>query len=52
MAEQLIASMGEEFDPEQERDEYREALMQVIEAKIAGEKPAPPRRPSPPRSAT
>ncbi|HEY8178733.1 MAG TPA: Ku protein, partial [Candidatus Limnocylindria bacterium] len=39
MAEQLIASMGEEFDPSGERDEYREALMQVIEAKIAGEKP-------------
>jgi DNA end-binding protein Ku len=39
MAEQLIASMGEEFDPGGERDEYREALMQVIEAKIAGEKP-------------
>ena len=39
MAEQLIASMGEEFDPGQERDEYREALMGVIEAKVAGEKP-------------
>jgi DNA end-binding protein Ku len=39
MAEQLIASMGDEFDPSGERDEYREALMQVIEAKVAGEKP-------------
>ena len=47
MAEQLIASMGEEFDPEQERDEYREALMQVIEAKIAGEKPAPAKQAEP-----
>jgi DNA end-binding protein Ku len=47
MAEQLIASMGEEFDPAQERDEYREALMQVIEAKIAGEKPAPAKQAEP-----
>jgi DNA end-binding protein Ku len=47
MAEQLIASMGEEFDPEQERDEYREALMKVIEAKIAGEKPAPAEKAEP-----
>jgi DNA end-binding protein Ku len=47
MAEQLIASMGEEFDPGQERDEYREALMQVIEAKIAGEKPVPAKQSEP-----
>jgi DNA end-binding protein Ku len=47
MAEQLIASMGEEFDPGQERDEYREALMQVIEAKIAGETPAPAKQAEP-----
>jgi DNA end-binding protein Ku len=47
MAEQLIASMGEEFDPGAERDEYREALMQVIEAKIAGEKPAPAKQSEP-----
>jgi len=36
MAEQLIEAMTGEFDPEQYRDEYREALMQVIESKIEG----------------
>ena len=36
MAEQLIAAMTGEFDPEQYRDEYREALMSVIESKVEG----------------
>jgi DNA end-binding protein Ku len=36
MAEQLIAAMTGEFDPEQYHDEYREALMQVIESKVEG----------------
>ncbi|HEX8025501.1 MAG TPA: Ku protein [Candidatus Limnocylindrales bacterium] len=36
MAEQLIEAMTGEFDPEQYRDEYREALMQVIESKVEG----------------
>jgi DNA end-binding protein Ku len=36
MASQLIDAMTGEFDPEQYRDEYREALMQVIESKIEG----------------
>jgi DNA end-binding protein Ku len=36
MAEQLIEAMTGEFDPEQYHDEYREALMQVIESKIEG----------------
>lgn len=36
MAFMLIDLMTEEFDPEQYRDEYREALMQVIEAKLEG----------------
>jgi DNA end-binding protein Ku len=36
MAAQLIEAMTGEFDPAQYRDEYREALMQVIEAKIEG----------------
>jgi DNA end-binding protein Ku len=39
MAEQLVASMAGEFDPSEEHDEYREALIKVIEAKVAGEKP-------------
>jgi DNA end-binding protein Ku len=49
MAEQLIASMEGEFDPEQYRDEYREALMNVIEAKVAGEKPEPAKKAEPTR---
>ncbi|HEX2141129.1 MAG TPA: Ku protein [Candidatus Limnocylindria bacterium] len=47
MAEQLIASMADEFDPAAYRDEYREALMGVIEAKVAGEKPEPARKAEP-----
>ncbi|HEX2194421.1 MAG TPA: Ku protein [Candidatus Limnocylindria bacterium] len=49
MAEQLITSMEGEFDPDQYRDEYREALMGVIEAKIAGEKPEPAQKVEPTR---
>jgi DNA end-binding protein Ku len=41
MAEQLVASMTGEYHPEQYRDEYREALMGVIEAKVGGEAPQP-----------
>src|SRR5919106_6826216 len=47
MAEQLVASMAGEFDPSEERDEYREALMKVIEAKVAGEKPEPAKKSEP-----
>ncbi|HYN69972.1 MAG TPA: Ku protein [Candidatus Eisenbacteria bacterium] len=36
MAEQLIAAMTGEFDPAAYHDEYREALMEVIESKIEG----------------
>jgi DNA end-binding protein Ku len=36
MAAQLIEAMTGEFDPTEYRDEYREALMQVIESKIEG----------------
>ena len=36
MAAQLIEAMTGEFDPAAFRDEYREALMQVIESKIEG----------------
>jgi DNA end-binding protein Ku len=49
MAEQLIASMESEYDPSQYRDEYREALMAVIEAKIAGQKPEPAKQAEPTR---
>ena len=45
MAYQLIEYLSEPFNPEEYRDEYREALMQVIEAKVHGEElvtaPAP-----------
>jgi DNA end-binding protein Ku len=45
MAEQLVAAMTGEFEPEEYKDEYREALMRVIEEKVEGkeiaEAPAP-----------
>jgi DNA end-binding protein Ku len=37
MAEQLIEAMTGEFDPADYRDDYREALLKIIEAKVAGE---------------
>ncbi|MBF8289808.1 MAG: Ku domain protein [Chloroflexi bacterium] len=36
MAEQLIGAMTGAFDPAQYRDEYRSALMQIIESKVQG----------------
>jgi DNA end-binding protein Ku len=42
MAKQLGSAMTGEFEPEKYRDEYRDALMQVIEAKIEGHAPAAP----------
>jgi len=36
MAEQLVAAMTGDFDATQYKDEYREALMEVIEAKVEG----------------
>jgi DNA end-binding protein Ku len=36
MASSLIDSLSTDFDPSAYRDEYREALMAVIEAKLAG----------------
>ena len=41
MAEQLVASMTGEFNAEDYHDDYRQALMAVIEKKVAGEKPEP-----------
>jgi DNA end-binding protein Ku len=37
MAEQLIEAMTGDFDPANYTDEYREALLKIIEAKVAGE---------------
>lgn len=42
MAEQLVAAMTGEFDPAAYRDEYREALLQIIEAKAAGQEISEP----------
>jgi DNA end-binding protein Ku len=36
MAEQLVEAMTDEFDATKYKDEYREALLEVIEAKVAG----------------
>jgi DNA end-binding protein Ku len=48
MAAQLIEAMTGEFDPAQYRDEYREALMQVIESKIEGRETVDVEAPSEP----
>lgn len=37
MAEQLISTLDAAFDPERHRDTYREAVMELIEKKAAGE---------------
>ena len=42
MARQLVAALSGEFEPERYKDEYREALLQVIDAKIAGQPVAVP----------
>jgi DNA end-binding protein Ku len=42
MAEQLVETMTGEFDPARYKDEYREALLKVIEAKIEGVELAQP----------
>ena len=47
MAEQLVASMTGEFDADEYTDNYREALMAVIEKKVGGEKPEPAARAEP-----
>jgi DNA end-binding protein Ku len=48
MAEQLIGSLAEPFEPEKYTDEYRENLMRVIRAKLKGKKvkPAEPEAPA------
>jgi DNA end-binding protein Ku len=37
MAQQLIASLSAEFDPDRFKDEYRERVLELIERKAAGE---------------
>jgi DNA end-binding protein Ku len=50
MADTLIQAMSTDFAPEQYHDGYREALLSVIEAKVAGEQVVPraaPEQPAP-----
>ncbi len=48
MAEQLIASLSAEFEPEKFRDEYRDRVLELIERKAAGEELTPaPEAPEP-----
>jgi DNA end-binding protein Ku len=47
MAEQLVASMTGDFVADDFHDDYRQALMAVIEKKVAGEKPVPAERAEP-----
>ena len=49
MAEQLIASMTGEFAADEFRDDYRAALMAMIEAKVGGEAPVAAQRVEPTR---
>jgi DNA end-binding protein Ku len=46
MAEQLVSAMTGEFDPSEYHDEYREALMAVIEEKVAGHEIVAPEAPA------
>ena len=48
MAQQLIESLATEFEPERYKDEYREKVLELIEAKAAGEEIAvAPEAPAP-----
>ena len=38
MAEKLISSLHEKFDPGKRKDEYREAVLDMIERKAAGKR--------------
>ncbi|HVL53071.1 MAG TPA: Ku protein [Vitreimonas sp.] len=42
MAKQLVAAMTGEFEPEKYKDEYREALLEIIEQKVEGKEIAEP----------
>lgn len=45
MAESLIESLTAEFQPEKYKNQYREALMELIHAKVRGEEIVEPARP-------
>lgn len=45
MAESLIEALAGDFDPTQYRDEYREALRELIEARVQGREVVAPAAP-------
>ncbi|UNC93391.1 non-homologous end joining protein Ku [Candidatus Contubernalis alkaliaceticus] len=45
MAQQLVENLASSFDPEKYFDEYRERVLQIIEAKVAGQKIEVPEAP-------
>lgn len=47
MAKSLIGAMASEFDPSEHADEYRNALMQIVEAKREGEEAVVTAEPTP-----
>ena len=47
MAGSLIETLSGEFDPSQYKDQYREALQEVIEAKVAGREVTQPEQAQP-----
>jgi len=47
MAQQLVDAMTESFRPEAHEDEYRKALISLIESKVSGIKVEPPPTPQP-----
>jgi DNA end-binding protein Ku len=49
MAKALIESLADSFDPSRYKDEYREAVMKVVQAKIEGEVIEAPTAPQPAR---
>ncbi|MDN5327339.1 MAG: end-binding protein Ku, partial [Moorella sp. (in: firmicutes)] len=46
MAVTLINNLAARFEPEKYTDAYRQALLEIIEAKVAGEEVAVPARPA------
>lgn len=46
MAVNLISSLSEQFNPEKYTNEYRGALMEMLQAKIAGEEISVPEAPT------
>ena len=47
MAKALIESLADTFDPSRYKDEYREAVMKVVQAKVEGEVIEAPPTPQP-----